>query len=127
MKVVRINQLVDTEREVEFTGGISFRAVIAKDNMGFAVCRTVIPKGGPYTWQYPHHLEACYCIKGRAILTDLTSGITHYITPDVIYLLDNHDRHAFEAIEDTVLISIFNPPLIGNETHSKDGTYPKPA
>lgn len=123
MKVKRADQI----EPVEFTGGTSHRMLIAKDNMGFGVCKTVIPKGGPHHWCYPNHLEACYCIKGKGILTDLTSGITHYITPDCMYVLDNHDDHTFEALEDTVLISIFNPPLIGNEKHAKDGTYPASA
>lgn len=119
MHIVRINQLDG----VEFTGGISFRPVTAKDKMGFSICKTVIPRGGPHHWHYQEHLEACYCIKGKGILTDLTSGITHMITPDVVYVLNNHDDHTFEALEDTVLISVFNPPLVGTEFHDADGHY----
>lgn len=119
MKIKRINQI----DPVAFTGGVSFRAIIEKDNMGFGVCKTVIPKGGPYNWCYKNHLEACYCIKGKGELIDLSTGIKTLIVPDVVYILDSHDNHTFEAIEDTVLISIFNPPLIGHETHDKNGNY----
>jgi L-ectoine synthase len=122
MKVVRINQI----DPVQFTGGLSFRAVLEKDNMGFAMMKTVIPKGGPYHWHYLNHLEACYCIRGKAILKDLSTGIEHIITPDVVYVLDNHDDHTLEALEDTVLISVFNPPLTGKETHDKNGVYSSP-
>lgn len=123
MKIIRIRELEDTDRQVAFTGGVSFRAVIEKDNMGFAMCKTVVPKGGPWHWHYVNHLEACYCIKGRAELTNLTTGIKHLITPDVVYVLDQHDDHTLEALEDTILISVFNPPLKGNEKHNEDGTY----
>lgn len=119
MKIKRINQI----EPVEFTGGISFRAILESDGMGFAMMKTVIPKGGPHHWHYHNHLEACYCIKGKGELTDLSTGTKHLITPDVIYILDKHDDHTFEALEDTVLISIFNPPLKGQETHKADGSY----
>jgi len=120
MKIKRINQI----DPVQFTGGLSFRAVLASDNVGFAVMKTVIPKGGPHHWHYPNHQEVCYCIKGKGELVDLKTGIKHLITPDVVYVLDNHDDHTFEALEDTVLISIFNPPLKGTEKHDKNGHYP---
>lgn len=119
MKIRRINQI----EPVEFTGGISFRAVLAADNMGFAVMKTVVPKGGPHHWHYQNHLEACYCIKGRGELVNLETGVKHLITPDVVYVLDKHDDHTFEALEDTVLISIFNPPLTGKEKHDEHGNY----
>ena len=123
MKVVRTIELEGTERDVQFTGGRSKRILLEKDNMGFAMMKTVIPKGGPHHWHYQHHLEACYCVKGRGELTDLTTGIKHLITPDVTYVLDNHDDHTFEALEDTILISIFNPPLKGKEKHDENGIY----
>jgi L-ectoine synthase len=123
MIIKRIKELYDTEYQVSFTGGVSMRAVLKKDNVGFSINKTIIPKGGPHHWHYPHHQEACYCISGKGILTDLKTGNKHLISPDVIYVLDNHDDHTFEALEDVVLISIFNPPLKGNETHNKEGIY----
>jgi L-ectoine synthase len=119
MKVIRIHEV----EPVKFTGGLSFRPVVEKDGMGFSVHKTVIPVGGPHKWHYKHHLEACYCVRGRGILTNLKTGVIAHITPDVVYLLDEHDEHTFEAIEDTVLISIFNPPCKGNETHDANGNY----
>jgi L-ectoine synthase len=123
MKIVRINQLLETEREVKGEGFTSIRALLEKDNMGFSLHKTIIPKGGPYHWHYKHHLEACYCIKGKGEIIDLATGLKILITPDVVYVLDNHDNHTFEALEDTILISIFNPPIKGTETHKKDGSY----
>lgn len=123
MRIVRINQLEGTAREVQFTGGTSYRALLKSDAMGFGLNKTVIPRGGPWHWHYPHHLEACYCVRGRGELTNLATGVKHLITPDTIYVLDKNDDHLFEALEDTVLISIFNPPLFGQEAHDKNGQY----
>lgn len=120
MKIVRINQIDG----VHFTGGTSFRAILERDNMGFSLMKTVIPRGEANHWHYVNHLEACYCIRGKGELVDLSTGVTHLITPDVVYILDKNDDHTFQALEDTVLISVFNPPLTGNESHDKNGYYP---
>jgi len=119
MKIKKINKI----NGVKFTGGISFRVLTKIDNMGFTLCKTVIPKGGPHHWHYQNHLEACYCIKGIGEIIDLKNGKKHLIKPETIYVLDNYDDHTFEAIEDTILISIFNPPLTGKEKHDKNGNY----
>lgn len=123
MKVNRISQIKGTERDVKFTGGNSQRLVLENDGLGFAVMKTNIKKGGPYHWHYPNHLEACYCISGKGILKSLDSGEEHIIDVDTCYLLDKHDNHTFEAKTDVVLISVFNPPLKGNETHDEKGQY----
>lgn len=122
MKIVRTEDLIDTERHARPTGCESIRLVVEDDSMGFGVNETRIPKGGPYHWHYPHHLEACYCISGSALLRK--GKDKYFIIPGTIYLLDDHDDHTFEALEDTVLISIFNPPLNGNEVHDENGHYP---
>lgn len=119
MFIRRVNQI----EPVTFTGGLSHRILTEKDAMGFTITKTIIPKGGPYHWHYKHHLEACYCIKGKGEIHDLKSGMKHLITPDVTYVLNDHDDHEFEALEDTILISVFNPPLTGMETHDKEGNY----
>ena len=123
MKTININNLENTSRDVEFTGGHSIRGILESDNLGFAVMKTIIPKGGPYNWHYVRHLEACYCIQGKGVLTDCWTGESFNITPDIIYVQDKNEEHTFEALEDTILISIFNPPLKGNEKHDENGNY----
>jgi L-ectoine synthase len=122
MKVVRIEKM-PKKRRVKFTGGVSHRAVVASDGLGFSVNKTVIPVGPPSRWQYKNHLEACYCIKGSGVLVNLETNEAYRILPDTVYCLDKHDNHTFEAFEEVVLISIFNPPLRGDETHDSDGNY----
>jgi L-ectoine synthase len=126
MKVSRIKDLEGTDRDVIGKGFRSIRPVLMQDNMGFSVHKTIIPKGNEENWHYKHHLESCYCIKGFGILKNLETGEVFNIEPDTIYSLDNHDNHTFQAIEDTVLISVFNPPVTGKETHQEDGSYLNP-
>lgn len=127
MKVVRIKELKNTERDVKFNEGRSLRAVLKKDNMGFSIHKTIIPKGQKGHWHYKHHLESCYCIKGLGVLTNLETNEKFNIDVDTVYSLDNNDDHTFEALEDVVLISVFNPPIVGTEIHLDDNSYKKPS
>lgn len=119
MKTVKLNDV----EGVKFTGGTSFRTVLEKDNLGFAMMRTEIEKGGWYKWHYKNHKEACMCISGHGMLHDLDSNEMHDIFPGVTYLVDNHQPHLFKATTNVVLISVFNPPLTGGETHDENGNY----
>lgn len=126
MKVIDVRSLRDTEREVRCPKGgfISYRALLERDGMGFSMHKTVIPVGpGPQHWHYKKHLEACYCIEGGGVLTNLRTGEKFLIAPDTVYVLDQHDDHTFEAWRHTVLISVFNPPVKGGEVHQEDGSY----
>lgn len=125
MKIVQISDLFGTDRAVQCPnqGFTSYRALLARDGMGFSLHKTVIPAGEPQHWHYKHHLEACYCIQGVGVLTNLETGEKHVISPDTVYVLDNHDDHTFQALEDVVLISVFNPPVTGQEVHGADGSY----
>lgn len=125
MKVLDIKDLSGTSREVHCPNGgfISKRALIEGDNMGFSLHQTFIPKGPPQHWHYKYHLEACFCISGYGLLTDLSNYKQYEIKPNMVYVLDKHDDHLFQAIEDVVLLSIFNPPVVGDEVHDEHGVY----
>lgn len=119
MKTVDVKNV----KGVKFTGGTSFRTVLKKDGLGFAMMETRIDKGGPYKWHYKNHQEACFCVSGEGILHDLVTGEKSEIKPGVTYLVDEHQPHHFIAKTDVVLISVFNPPLTGMESHDVDGSY----
>ena len=125
MKVINENDLIGTDRDVKFKEGRSIRMILEKDGMGFSFHKTIIPKGQKGHWHNKYHKESCYCIKGSGILTNLETNKSYNIDVGDIYILDNHDNHTFESLEDVVLISVFNPPVKGNETHQKDGSYKK--
>lgn len=125
MNVIRNSDVAGTAREVHCPQGafVSFRYLLAQDGMGFSLHRTEIPKGGPHHWHYKNHLEACYCVSGKGWLVNLKTRERFYIKPGTLYALDSNDDHTFEALEDVVLISVFNPPITGKETHQADGSY----
>lgn len=125
MKVINIKDLEGTDREVHCPKGgfISTRFLLESDRMGFTLTRTYIPKGEPQHWHYKNHLEACLCIKGYGKLQNVETLEVHDIKPGVMYALDKNDEHMFQALKDTILICVFNPPLTGKEVHKKDGSY----
>ena len=125
MIVNSFKQLENTERDVKFKEGRSIRQLLKSDGMGFSIHRTIIPKGEIGNWHYKNHLEACYCIEGTGLLTDIKNDKQYCISKGFVYALNNNDNHTFEAITDVVLISVFNPPVTGNEIHQEDGSYKK--
>jgi len=124
MKVIRVSEL-PSERIVDCPkGGFrSHRILLESDGAGYSMTKTVLPAAGKQFWHYKHHIESCYCVSGKALLTNATTGEYWAIAPDTTYVLDNHEPHYFEAIEETVLICVFNPPLTGRELHGDDGSY----
>jgi len=122
MKIVNQKTLA-ADRVVKFHAGESKRIILFKDKMGFGLTRTLIlPSEGKHFQHYKNHSEACYCVSGYGILTDM-DGNEYGISPGITYILDKNDPHYFEALEETVLICVWNPPLIGEEVHRKDGSY----
>lgn len=89
--------------------------------MGFAVAHTVVRAGSSSKLQYSRHLEACYCVRGSGEVVE-PDGTRHAIRPGSLYALDAHDAHELRASEheDLELVSIFNPPIRGDERHRLD-------
>jgi len=125
MKVFDCGELPG-DRVVEFDGGVSHRALLDGDGMGYTLTKTVIQPGRVNDWHYKNHLESCYCISGKGVLTDQRSGEQYIIVPGKGYALNDYDPHTFEAEVETTLICVFNPPLQGDEIHREDGSYPPP-
>lgn len=124
MKVIATSQL-PSERVVRCPKGgfISNRIITKSDNTGYSITKTIIPPNGKQFWWYKNHIESCYCVSGKGLLTNKITGEVFDITPDITYVLDKNDPHYFEAITEVVLICVFNPPLQGNEIHGEDGSY----
>lgn len=107
---------------VNWGNGTSHRMLTSDDEMGFTVCHTTVDAGSQSRLQYTRHLEACYCIGGRGRVYTADGEAAYEIVPGAIYALDQHDAHILEADEnaDLHLVSIFNPPLRGDEKHQLD-------
>lgn len=112
------------ERTVKAENWESRRLLLRGDGMGFSMHDTILYKGTRTEMHYKNHLEAVYCIEGHAKITDLATGDVHEIKPGTLYALDKHDHHILEVIEDFRCVCVFNPALLGPETHGEDGAYP---
>lgn len=108
-------------RTVDWGNGLSHRYLLEADRMGFTVCHTTVRAGTKSRLEYRRHLEACLCIRGKGSVVT-ADGVEHELTAGVMYALDQHDAHFLIADPDSdlELISVFNPPLTGDERHSLD-------
>jgi len=124
MFVRTLDEIIGTERDVNWGNGQSRRLLIESDGMGFALLDTIIRAGTDLQIQYKNHLEAVYCIEGKGSITDVAEDKVYDIVPGVMYVLNNHDVHRLCATEDLRVICVFNPPIKGDEKHdmSKPGT-----
>lgn len=124
MKVVRLEDIANTDRQISGKNWTSRRLLLRRDNMGFSMHDTILWAGTATDMWYQNHLEAVYCIEGKGKLIDRDTGREYEIKPGTLYALDKNDRHTLVAEEDLRMICVFNPPLSGAETHDDTGAYP---
>ncbi len=128
MIVRKIDDIIDTEREVYAPNGnwVSRRLLLKEDNMGFSFHETVIFKGTETRIWYKNHVEAVYCVEGEGEVETIRDGKVYPIRPGTLYALDKHDQHYLRARgSDLRLLCVFNPPLVGDEVHDEEGSYPE--
>lgn len=127
MIVMRLEDVIGSERHVVGEGWESRRLILKSDRMGYSVHDTVLKEGTEQVLEYKHHLEANYCISGEGEVIDVATGALHVIRPGTLYALDRHDRHILRATKgDLRLVCVFNPALTGRETHDEEGGYTLP-
>ena len=97
MKIVRVQDIIGSEREVSGPGWTSRRMLLKKDGMGFSFHETIIPAGAELNLWYKHHLEAVYCVAGNGSIYDKATGETHEISDGTLYALDKNDPHTLPA------------------------------
>lgn len=126
MIVRTLKECENSNRKVESETGTwnSVRMILAEDNMGFSFHITTIFANTETPIHYQNHLESVYCISGNGEIETTADGKVYQIQPGTLYVLDKHDKHLLRGgSEDMQLACVFNPPLIGNEVHNKDGAY----
>lgn len=124
MIVRSLSQLDPKQRVVAGDGWISRRLLLHGDGMGFSLHDTVIQAGAELEMHYARHLEAVYVIEGTGTLTDAATGAVHSLGPGTVYALNDNDRHVLCAHETLRTVCVFNPPLLGPESHDASGAYP---
>ena len=101
----------------------SARFLTAADGMGFSYNENRVRKGVDVVVWLKHHWEANCIIAGRGEVTDLTSGERWPLEAGVLYVVGPNDRHRLLLTEDAHYLSIFCPPLRGDERFDQDGGY----
>ena len=101
----------------------SARFLTAADRVGFSYNENRVKKGVDATIWLKYHWEANYIISGKGEVTDLTNGRKWLLEPGVLYVVGPNDRHRLLITEDSHCVSIFCPPLKGDERFDKEGGY----
>ena len=110
-------------REMVVAGGQarSLRMLVRDDRVGFSLSDVRFSAGGRCDLWYKHHWEANLVIGGEGTLREAATGRTWPLRFGVLYLVGPRDRHRIECRRDMHLLSVFRPPLSGDEQHDADG------
>ena len=125
MIVRNIDDIIGTENETKTDTWASRRMLLRKDQMGFSFHETIIYAGTETHIHYQNHLEAVYCVAGNGEIETVKDGKVYPIKDGTMYALNDNDEHYLRGgTEEMRLICVFNPAVVGPETHDKDGVYP---
>ncbi|WP_007025600.1 MULTISPECIES: ectoine synthase [Saccharomonospora] len=124
MIVRNLDEITDTEADIQEPNWRSKRIVLAKDRAGFSVHETTLYAGTVNDFWYANHIEAVFIVEGEGEVTDKATGETHQLRPGSLYLLDQHDKHQVRPKTDMRTVCVFNPPITGREVHDENGVYP---
>jgi L-ectoine synthase len=110
-------------QELTVAGGQArtLRMLTQADEVGFSFSDVHTKAGSDATLWYKHHWEANHIVSGTGELTELATGKTWKIEPGMAYNVGPRDRHRLRALTDLHILSIFCPPLKGDEQHDADG------
>ncbi|WP_300266727.1 ectoine synthase [Microbacterium sp.] len=124
MIVRTIDEITDTDADIQSENWRSKRIVLAKEGVGFSVHETTLYAGTVNQFWYANHIEAVFIVEGEGEITDLATGETHQLAPGSLYLLNNHDKHEVRPRTQMRTVCVFNPPITGREIHDENGVYP---
>jgi L-ectoine synthase len=127
MIIRKLKDVRATDRNVRAPGWASARLLLKDDAMGFSFHITTMRAGAELKMHYQNHLEAVFVLKGTGTVEDLGTGLTHDLSPGVLYALNEHDRHIVRPTTDLLTACVFNPPVTGREVHDENGAYPADA
>ncbi|CCQ15986.1 L-ectoine synthase [Rhodococcus sp. AW25M09] len=125
--IVRTTQeITGTDRDISAEDGNwqSKRIILGGDKVGFSFHETTIKAGTVNNFHYANHVEAVWLIEGEGTLTDRETGETYELGAGSMYLLNGHERHTVEVRTQMRMLCVFNPPVVGSETHDENGVYP---
>lgn len=126
MIIRTIGDVEGTDRDVHGPDGswISKRFILKKDGFGFSLHESTVLAGREVEVWYKNHLEAVYVFEGEGEIEDTSDGKVYELKPQTLYALHNTDKAIVRAKTDMKMVSVFNPPIVGNEVHDEEGAYP---
>ena len=102
----------------------AYRYLTHDDGCGFTISTPRAPEGKGIVMWYQNHVEANYVLEGEGSVEDVTTGEKWDLAPGTVYVVGPRDRHQVTWFTDLWVMSIFNPPIYGDETHDDQGGYP---
>ena len=123
MIIRKLDDLIDTARDVRGPVWASRRFLLAEDGVGFTLTETTTEAGAEQVLWYKHHVEANYVIEGEGEVENLATGEVFALAPGSLYVLDRNERHCLRSFTRMRLVCVFTPALTGGETHDADGAY----
>lgn len=124
MLIRTIDEITDTDADVQSENWRSKRIVLAREGAGFSVHETTLYAGTESEFCYQNHIEAVFIVEGEGEIEDLATGAVHQLAPGSLYLLNDHDRHRVRPRTQMRTVCVFNPPVTGREVHDENGVYP---
>ncbi len=128
MLIRTMEQLEADGRVISISHGkaTAVRLLTKSDRLGFSLSEARASQAGQSDLWYKHHWEANYVRSGNATLENRSTGERWRLEPGVLYCVGPRDRHRIIRDEpsDMRIISVFNPPIEGEETHDENGAYP---
>ena len=112
------------EAKVAHGNVVTTRLLTKRDGVGFSFSAVTVRAGTESRLWYKNHWEANYILSGLGELEELATGRRWPLEAGFFYVVGPEDRHVVRAIEDLQIVSVFNPPIEGVETHDADGSYP---
>ena len=109
------------ERVVANGEASTLRMLTQHDQVGFSLSDVQLEEGARADLWYKHHWEANLIIGGRGRVADRESGQEWPLSFGTMYLVGPRDRHVLAAETDMHILSVFCPPLSGDEEHDADG------
>lgn len=119
----RIDEMRAAGKEIVTANGQArvVRALTKSDGLGISFSDVNLTAGASTVLWYKHHWETNYILSGTGLVEDLNTGESWKLEADIAYNVGPKDRHRLSAHTDLHLVSVFCPPLVGNEQHDADG------
>ncbi|MBS36210.1 MAG: hypothetical protein CMO26_09830 [Thiotrichales bacterium] len=128
MLVRTMDQLEAEGRVISISHGkaTAVRLLTKSDGLNFSISEARAGHVGHSDLWYKNHWEANFVREGVATLENRNTGERWALEPGVMYCVGPNDPHRISREKECNMriISVFNPPIVGEETHDEDGAYP---